>query len=66
MNNIVKARDKGAITASENLHILQGVLSVVTLSSFVGQVAGPDQNGVSSGAHLHIDILATVALDHEL
>jgi hypothetical protein len=66
LNHVFEDGDVLAVPASENLHVLQRMLSIVTLASAVGQALRPNEDGVSRGAELGGDILALWATNHEL
>ena len=55
-----------SVSAAENLHILETVLSVVTFARRIAQILRPDKSCIPCRAWLDLDLLALMALDHEL
>lgn len=66
VNRVVETRHERAVSPTENLDVLQRVLSIITLSGLVGVVLGPDQNSVAGRAEIRVDLLTLGTLDHEL
>jgi hypothetical protein len=66
VNRVVETRHERAVSPTENLDVLQCVLSIITLSGLVGVVLGPDQNSVARRAEIRVDLLTLGTLDHKL
>ena len=66
MDVVIEDGDELSILASEDLHILEGVLTVVALAGTVTKSLRPDQDSVTVRSCLDLDVLALVASDHEL
>ena len=65
INHILKDRDKLSFSATENLHILQAVLAVITLARSIRHVLRPDQGCVASRVYTNSDLLPLMTLNHE-
>ena len=55
-----------SVSAPKDLDILQLMLTIVTLATLVSQIVTPNQNCMPRSTNFHFDLLASVALDHEL
>lgn len=66
MDLIVENGNKLSISSSEDLCILECVLTVVALSRLVKLVLRPDEDSMTSRADHCLDLLSTRTLDHEL
>lgn len=54
------------VATAKDLYILQAVLAVVALARRVRHVLRPDERGIAILADLDLNLLALVALNHEL
>lgn len=54
-----------SFSTAKNLHILQGVLAIVTLSRCVAQILGPHKNCVTGLSKFKCDFLPLMTLDKE-
>ena len=66
MNDVIEDGDRLPVSTSKYLDVLEAVLAIVALAGGVGQVLGPDQDGVSGATWLDQYFLPLMALDHEL
>ena len=66
MDVVVEYGHKLALLSTKNLHILQTVLTIVTLARGVGEVVGPDKDCMGVNVGLDANFLSLGALNGEL
>jgi len=66
LNHVLEYWHVLTVSSSEDLDVLERMLTVVTLARSVGHVLRPNKGGVPSAAYLYCDFLPLMALNHEL
>jgi hypothetical protein len=66
LNLVIENRDKMSIFTLMDSYVLKRVFSIVTLSRWVIQILGPDENCMTWGSWEHLDVLSSWTSNIEL